>query len=183
MEFDLQPTLRGVTLTLRPLTEADRESLWQAASDPLIWALHPDPSRGTRPGFERYFEGLLEDGGSLAVVDNASGRVIGATRYYEWHREQREVVIGYTFLTREFWGGSANREMKRLLIEHAAPHADVIWFHVGKANLRSRRAMEKLGAVAAFEGPRPQHGEMIDFVYYRIEPARWQQALRVPDNQ
>jgi RimJ/RimL family protein N-acetyltransferase len=85
----------------------------------------------------------------------------------------REVAIGYTFLAREYWGGAANREMKRLMIEHSAPHADVIWFHVGKQNLRSRRAMEKIGAVAAFEGQRPQHGEMIDFIYYRIEPAHW----------
>lgn len=173
MEFDLQPTLRGAQLTLRPLTEADREPLWQAARDPLVWEVHPDPSRCTRPGFERYFNGLLQGCGSLAVVDNATGRIIGATRYYDWDPAQREVAIGYTFLTREFWGGGANREMKRLLIEHAARHAQAIWFHVGKGNVRSRRAMEKIGASAAFERQRPQNGEMVDFVYYRIEPACW----------
>ncbi len=59
------------------------------------------------------------------------------------------------------------------MIEHAAPHVDAIWFHVGKCNLRSRRAMDKIGAVAAFEGQRPQNGELVDFIYYRIEPARW----------
>jgi RimJ/RimL family protein N-acetyltransferase len=63
--------------------------------------------------------------------------------------------------------------MKRLMIEHAAPHADAVWFHVGKCNLRSRRAMDKIGGVAAFEGQRPQNGELVDFIYYRIEPARW----------
>jgi RimJ/RimL family protein N-acetyltransferase len=63
--------------------------------------------------------------------------------------------------------------MKRLLIEHAAPHADAVWFHVGKQNMRSRRAMEKIGAVAAFEAQRPQNGEMVDFIYYRIEPRAW----------
>lgn len=173
MEFDLQPTLRGARLTLRPLAAADREPLWLAARDPLIWEVHPDPTRCTQPGFSRYFSGLLEGGGSLAVIDNATGRVIGATRYYDWDPGKREVAIGYTFLIREFWGGDANREMKRLLIGHAAPFADVIWFHVGKGNVRSRRAMEKIGAVAAFEGQRPQNGEMVDFVYYRIEPARW----------
>jgi RimJ/RimL family protein N-acetyltransferase len=173
MDFDLQPTLRGEHLTLRPLLAADAEALWAVARDPLIWELHPDPSRCTLPGFRRYFSGLLQGGGSLAVVENATGRIIGATRYYDWEPVAREVAIGYTFLAREFWGGSANREMKRLLIEHAAPFADAIWFHVGKGNLRSRRAMEKIGAVAAFEGQRPQNGEMIDFVYYRIEPARW----------
>jgi RimJ/RimL family protein N-acetyltransferase len=155
---------------LRP---GDQEALWNAARDPLIWEMHPDQTRYHRAGFEHFFAGLLQPPGSLAVVDNASGQVIGATRFYDWEPAKREVAIGYTFLTRAHWGGTANREMKRLLIGHAAPHVDAIWFHVGKHNLRSRRAMEKIGAVAAFEGQRPQHGEMVDFVYYRIEPARW----------
>jgi len=176
MDFDLQPTLVGEHLTLRPLRPDDLEALWNAARDPLIWEQHPDQTRCHRAGFEQFFAGLLEHPGSLAVVDNASGGIIGVTRYYEWEQQQREVAIGYTFLTRAFWGGTANREMKRLLIEHAAPHVDAIWFHVGKHNLRSRRAMEKLGAVAAFEGQRPQHGEMVDFIYYRIEPARWRRG-------
>jgi N-acetyltransferase len=173
MEFDPQPTLVGETITLRPLRADDLEALWQAARDPLIWALHPDQTRYHRDGFERFFAGLLAPPGSLAVVDNASGRIIGATRYYDWEPAQREVAVGYTFITREFWGGNANREMKRLVIEHAAPHVDAIWFHVGKCNLRSCRAMEKIGAVAAFERQRPQNGEMVDFIYYRVDPARW----------
>jgi len=172
MEFDLQPTLTGESLILRPLRPDDLEALWAVARDPLLWAQHPDQTRHTREGFERFFAAALA-GGALAVVDRRSGRVIGSTRYYERDAQRREVAVGYTFLAREFWGGRANREMKRLLIEHAAPHADAIWFHVGSQNLRSRRAMEKLGAEAAFEGQRPQNGEMVDFIYYRIAPARW----------
>lgn len=41
--FDLQPTLIGSTITLRPLREADFDALHAAASDPLIWEQHPDP--------------------------------------------------------------------------------------------------------------------------------------------
>jgi N-acetyltransferase len=173
MEFDLQPTLTGEHLLLRPLRPEDREATWEVARDPLIWALHPDQTRYHRAGFEHFFAGLLSDSGSLAVVDNATGRIIGVSRYYEWEPQRREVAVGYTFLARAYWGGWANGEMKRLMIQHAAPHADAIWFHVGKGNLRSRRAMEKIGAVAAFEALRVQNGEMIDFVYYRIEPAGW----------
>lgn len=172
MDFDLQPLLRGEHLTLRPLGADDLEPLWQVARDPLLWAQHPDKTRCERQGFERFFAAALA-GRALAVTDNASGRVIGSTRYYEWQPEKREVAVGYTFLAREYWGGRANREMKRLLIAHAAPFVDAIWFHVGKHNLRSRRAMEKIGAEVVFEGLRPQHGEMIEFVYYRILPASW----------
>jgi RimJ/RimL family protein N-acetyltransferase len=172
MDFDLQPTLTGTRLLLRPLRPDDLEALWSVARDPLLWAQHPDQTRHTREGFERFFANAIA-GHALAVVDRGTGRIIGSTRYYEWQPALREVSIGYTFLERDHWGGSANREMKRLLIAHAAPHADAIWFHVGKQNMRSRRAMEKIGAVAAFEAQRPQNGEMVDFIYYRIEPRAW----------
>jgi N-acetyltransferase len=172
MDFDLQPTLTGEHLLLRPLVPGDVEALWEVARDPLVWEQHPDQTRHTRAGFERFFADALE-GGALAVVDRASGRVIGSTRFYEWDPVMREVAIGYTFLAREFWGGAGNREMKHLLIEHAAHHVHAIWFHVGRDNLRSRRAMEKIGGVAALEAQRMQNGEPIDFIYYRIEPVGW----------
>lgn len=170
--FDLRPVLRGPRLTLRPLCADDREALWAVARDPLLWAQHPDQTRHDRAGFERFFDDALS-GGALAVVDNATGRIIGSTRYYDWDPARREVAVGYTFLARDHWGGAANREMKRLLVEHAAPHVDTLWFHVGRNNLRSRRAMEKIGAEVAGEARRPLHGQLVDFVYYRIVPSRW----------
>jgi RimJ/RimL family protein N-acetyltransferase len=171
MEFDLQPVLQGERLLLRPLRADDREELWQVARDPAIWALHPDKTRCEPAGYERFFAAALDSGGALAVIDAASSRIIGSARYYDWDPAAREVAIGYTFIAREFWGGPTNRELKRLMIRHAARWADRIWFHVGKQNLRSRRAMEKIGAQAIFEGLRPQNGEMIDFVYYRVDAA------------
>jgi RimJ/RimL family protein N-acetyltransferase len=173
MEFDLQPVLRGEHLLLRPMLAADLEPLWEVARDPLVWQQHPDQTRHTRAGFELFFATALA-GQALIVADRATGRVMGSSRYYEWDPARREVAIGFTFLGREHWGGHANREMKRLLIHHAAPHVQSIWFHVGRHNLRSRRAMEKIGAVQAHEGQREQNGELIDFVYYRVEPAHWQ---------
>jgi N-acetyltransferase len=167
--FDAQPHLSGPTLTLRPLTEADLEPLWQVSSDPLIWELHPDPSRAERAGFERFFAGALASGGALLVTDNATGNAIGSSRYYEWDPAQREVAIGYTFLARSHWGGAANREMKRLMLDHAFRRADTVWFHVGSSNLRSQRAMEKIGARLAHEGQRPMNGRMIDYAYYRMD--------------
>jgi N-acetyltransferase len=176
IEFDLQPELREPTLTLRPLREGDQEPLWEVARDPLIWEQHPDKSRADRAGFLRFFQQALDSRGALVVLD-AGGKVIGSSRYYELDVVKREVAIGYTFLARSHWGGEANRKMKRLMIEHAAPAMDVIWFHVATTNLRSRRAMEKIGAVAAFVGPRPLNGETVDFIYYRIDACHWRPQL------
>jgi RimJ/RimL family protein N-acetyltransferase len=176
MEFDLQPQLHGERLILRPLQAGDREPLWEVARDPLLWAQHPDKTRFEPEGFARFFAGSLESGSALVVIDAASGQIIGSARYYDWDPELREVAIGYTFLARSAWGGAVNRELKQLMIGHAARWAERVWFHVGKHNLRSRRAMDKIGATAQFEGPRPLNGEMIPFIYYRIDTAGWRLA-------
>jgi RimJ/RimL family protein N-acetyltransferase len=170
-DFDPQPVLRGPSLLLRPLTEADREPLWQVARDPLIWEQHPDKTRSTPEGFARFFLSSLESRSALVVIDHRSGRMIGSSRYYDWEPQKRELAIGYTFLARDYWGGPANSEMKRLMIGHAAKWAGRIWFHVGSGNLRSRRAMEKLGARVMFEGQRPLNGAPVDFHYYALETA------------
>lgn len=171
MEFDPQPLLSGTQVTLRPMQAEDREALWEVARDPLLWAQHPDKTRCEPQGFARFFDASLASRSALAVIDVGSGRIIGSSRYYEWDPAAREVAIGYTFLARSAWGGAVNREMKELMIRHAAHWADRIWFHVWKDNLRSRRAMEKIGATAEREGPRAVNGVEVPFVYYRIDAA------------
>lgn len=143
---DWQPTLEGRLVRLRPLRPDDLEPLFAAAADPLIWAQHSERERHTRPVFERFFQGALDSGGGLVALDAASARVIGTTRFYDWNPRARSVVLGYTFLVRDLWGGPVNREMKRMLVDHALRWADSVWFHVSPGNMRSRRALEKLGA-------------------------------------
>lgn len=168
--FDLQPTLTGERLTLRPLAPADLEPLYAVASDPLIWVQHPEPSRHQRAVFEDFFAGALASAGALTVIERATGEVIGSSRYYEWDPDRREVAIGYTFLARRYWGGATNAEMKRLMLDHAFRFVRRVWFHVGRENLRSRRAMEKIGATLSHEGQRMgPGGVMLDYVYYVID--------------
>jgi RimJ/RimL family protein N-acetyltransferase len=70
-----------------------------------------------------------------------------SSRYHEHDAERREVEIGWTFLVRKHWGGHTNREIKRLMLHHAFTFVDTVVFLVGEQNLRSRRAMEKIGGV------------------------------------
>jgi len=53
MEFDLQPTLRGALLELRPLAADDFAALYEAANDPLIWEQHPEPTRWQKEIFSK----------------------------------------------------------------------------------------------------------------------------------
>jgi N-acetyltransferase len=146
VKFDLQPTLKGSLIELRPLTRADFDSLFAAASDPLIWEQHPESDRHQREVFQRYFDGAINSKGAFAIIDRKSGRIIGSSRYCNLNDRAGEVEVGWTFLERKYWGGKYNRELKSLMIEHAFRFVDRVLFIVGEHNLRSQKALEKIGA-------------------------------------
>ena len=162
--LDLQPTLTGTLLTLRPLREDDFPALFAVAADRLIWEQHPSWDRYKEEVFREFFRVAMESGGALVAIDNADGRIIGSSRYFGYDPEKREVEIGWTFLARAYWGGIYNGEMKKLMLEHAFEHVDRVVFIVGETNLRSRRAVEKIGGVLA--GSRPHAGEEDRVVYH-----------------
>ena len=146
MSLDLQPTLTGPRLLLRPLAAEDREALYAVARDPLVWAMHPAHDRHERAVFDPLFDDSLRSGGALLVVERGTGRAIGSSRYSFDFAEAGEVEIGWTFLARDHWGGATNRELKRLMLRHAFGSVETVMFRVGEANLRSRAALEKIDA-------------------------------------
>jgi RimJ/RimL family protein N-acetyltransferase len=145
--FDLQPHLRGELIELRPLAADDWDELFAVASDSVIWEQHPESDRYKEEVFKIFFREALESGGAFVVIDNKSQQVIGSTRFYGHDPEKSEVEIGWTFLARKYWGGRYNHEMKDLLLAHAFKFVENVIFLVGEHNLRSQRAMEKIGAI------------------------------------
>jgi RimJ/RimL family protein N-acetyltransferase len=149
MPFDLQPTLVGQLVTLRPLAPGDRDPLFAVAADPLIWEQHPDKTRCQSDGFDAFFQQALDSGGALLAMESESGRVIGSSRFYGYDEAADEVEIGWTFLARPYWGGRYNRDMKRLMLTHAFRYVGRVIFLIDPANHRSQRAVEKIGAIRA----------------------------------
>ena len=149
MPFDLQPVLSGDLIVLRPLHAEDYESLYAIAADPLIWAQHPASNRHESSVFQEFFRDALASGGALIALDRADGRVIGSSRYHGYDAVRSEVEIGWTFLARSHWGGRYNGEMKRLMLKHAFQYVERVIFLVGPHNVRSQRAVERIGAVRA----------------------------------
>ena len=152
----------------RPLRPDDFDSLYGAAADPLLWAQHPEPSRWREDVFRAYFEGHLASGGALTVLDRADGAVIGASRYANLDEERSEIEIGWTFLARPYWGGRHNADLKQAMLTHAFRTLRTIVFVVGEQNLRSRRAVEKLGA--------RQAGTRRGQILYELTEAEYAQA-------
>jgi N-acetyltransferase len=146
-DFDLQPTLEGRLLLLRPLRPEDFDNLCAVASDPLIWEQHPAKERAEAEGFRKFFQKALDTGGALVAIDRKDGRVIGTSRYHDLDERNREIEIGYTFLARSHWGTGHNREMKELMLRHAFAFVERVVFTVDPNNLRSQKAVEKIGAV------------------------------------
>jgi RimJ/RimL family protein N-acetyltransferase len=147
MSFELQPTLRGDLLELRPLAEDDFDALFAVASDPLIWEQHPASDRHEAEVFRAFFREAMSSGGALLATDARDGRVIGSSRFHGYDAARSEVEIGWSFLARACWGGRYNAEMKRLMLEHAFRFVDRVVLLIGPQNIRSQRAAEKIGAV------------------------------------
>jgi len=146
VDFDLQPTLTGDLMELRPLRPDDFDALFFAASDPLVWEQHPESDRYQREVFQKFFDGALESKGAFAIIERKSGRIVGSSRYCNLDSKNSEVEVGWTFLERQFWGGTYNRELKRLMLDHAFQFVNRVLFVVGEKNLRSQKALEKIGA-------------------------------------
>jgi RimJ/RimL family protein N-acetyltransferase len=145
--MDRQPVLEGERLMLRPLTEADWDALYGVASDRDLWAVHPSHDRWREPVFRAFFDDALAKRGALAIVDKASGAVIGSSRFQfcDRHEEDGALEIGWSFIAREYWGKGYNAEFKRLMLAHAFRHVDRVVFRVGADNVISRRAMANIG--------------------------------------
>lgn len=145
--FDLQPTLENEVIILRPLRREDFDDLYAVASDPLIWEQHPSKERSQREGFTRFFDEAMSTKAAFAIIDKKTNAIIGSTRYHVVSETVDAIEIGWTFLARNYWGGSYNRALKTLQISHAFKHVPHILFYIHESNFRSQKAVEKIGGV------------------------------------
>ena len=163
MSFDYQPVLKGDLVELRQLRSEHYDELYAIAADPLIWAQHQVKNRHEEGRFQVFFREALASGGALLAIDTETQRMIGSSRFHGYDKERSEVEIGWTFLDRSYWGGRYNGQMKELMLQHAFRFANCVVFLVGPQNLRSQRAVEKIGGVRVEPRPHPSGQEI--YVY------------------
>lgn len=163
MAFDRQPVLKGDLVELRPLRPEDHDELYAVAADPLIWVQHPVRNRHEPEVFQVFFREALNSGGALVAHDARTGLMIGSSRFHGLNEPRSEIEIGWTFLARSHWGGRYNGQMKELMLRHAFRFVSSVVFLVGPQNLRSQRAVEKIGGVRL--GSRPNEEGRDSYVY------------------
>lgn len=170
IKMDIQPMyLQNDLIQLVPLQENDFEELYQVASDALIWEQHPNKLRYQRPVFQNFFEGAIQSQGAFLIREATTKELIGSSRFYDYNVETNSILIGYTFLARKFWGNGYNKALKKLMMDYAFQYVDIIYFHIGANNIRSQKAIEKIGGIKIDEFEVEYYGEDSKLNYiYRI---------------
>lgn len=167
--MNLQPTdLKNNLVWLEPLEQGHFDELYLVASDLLIWEQHPNPDRYKLDAFTNYFKGAMESGGAFIIRDTLSGQALGSSRYCAYDAANKEIQIGYTFFARSCWGKSINKEVKTLMLNHAFNYVNTVAFYVGANNIRSQKAMERIGGIKIREEVVAYFGEP-DRLNFRYE--------------
>ncbi|CAM3514196.1 GNAT family protein [Paenibacillus lupini] len=184
MNFRNDLTLENHKVVLQPLQSRHVKELAQLLSDPRVWEL-TWRKNNTEQAIESALESALvsrAEGTQLpfAIIDRASGRLAGTTRLGDLDLSNRNVEIGWTWLSPEFWGRGINSACKLLLLQYCFEELGVIrvQFSASGKNVRSQRALEKIGAIR--EGVLRGHrldatdgGTLHDNVFYGILEKEW----------
>ncbi|SFX47572.1 GNAT family N-acetyltransferase [Marinospirillum alkaliphilum] len=182
MTFIQPVTLADRGIRLVPLDLEHEAGLGAAAADGELWRLRvtsvPEPDE-TRAYIEAALKGRDEGHRfAFAVLDDASGKVLGSTSYHDVLPAVKRVEIGYTWYARSVQRTHVNTTCKLLLLEHAF---DVLGCHVvgwrtDNFNFASQRAIERLGARK--DGVIRGHalrrdGTIRDTVMYSLHRGEW----------
>ena len=179
---NLEPVLIGKHVTLRPIQVEDAAALWSIAQHDAIWAYMPsrpfsiDDMTAMIAGFVQ--SAYLATAIPFAVVENATGAVVGSTQILDIVAAHKGAEIGWTWLTPRVWRSPINTDCKLLLLSHCFETMGLIRVQL-KTDLRNERsqaAIARLGAVR--EGVLRKHrilhdGYIRDSVYFSILDTEW----------
>jgi len=174
--------LEGLQVRLEPLARTHLEGLAAVGLDEELWRWIPTAVR-TREEMAVYIETALseqEHGASLpfAIVEKATGRTIGSTRYGNIDRTHHRMEIGWTWVAREWQRTAVNTEAKYLLLKHAFETLGCmrVELKTDSLNERSRAAILRIGARE--EGLFRNHiitasGRIRHTLYFSIIDSEW----------
>ena len=176
-------TLQGRLARLEPRRMGHAPELYEASRDPGLWTYKPVLQPASLTETEQLITSVLQNqqaGGCLpfAILSLERGCVVGETRYHSFMLQDYGLEIGWTWLTPSVQRTGVNTECKYLLLHHAFETMGAIrvQFRTHHLNIKSQRAIERLGAVR--EGVLRNHIIMPDgsyrhSVYYSIIQSEW----------
>ena len=173
--------LEGNKIKLVPLEKEHFYELLEIAKDEKIWEHMPIDWLGKKDLNEVLLEALsLRDAGQqypFVVIDKATNKVIGSTRFLKISQDFKNLEIGWTWYKPAYWGTGINKECKFLLLQYCFEVLGTIsaYFSTRDTNIRSQKAIENLGA--KYEGTLRNriisHGVKKNVVMYSIIDDEW----------
>ena len=148
MDMDIKNKLENKNFIIKQLKNNDFDLLYNIGKNKKIWEQHPENDRWKREKFKIFFNnGIQNIFGIYGIYDKSKNTLIGSTRYYSYSKKKKSIKIGFTFLIPEYWGTKTNLQIKTLMLGYAFNYVENIYFDIGKNNFRSRKAIEKIGAI------------------------------------
>ena len=185
MSFVQPLVMRHNGVRLEPLALSHEDGLRAAAADGELWKLRitsvPEPHE-TRAYIETALK-MREDGNrfAFAVVDDATGTVLGTTSYHDILPAVKRVEIGWTWYRKSVQRSHVNTIAKLLMMGHAFDQlgCNVVGWRTDNYNFASQRAIERLGAKK--DGVIRGHalrrdGTIRDTVMYSMRSGEWPEA-------
>ncbi|MFI8963389.1 GNAT family N-acetyltransferase [Streptomyces sp. NPDC053493] len=177
-DFSHKPTLVGERVTLRPVTEDDVPALLPMFEDPEIARLTGGHSRFDEPALRRWYgsRAVQADRLDLAVVERATGRVVGEAVLNEWDPDNESCAFRICFSPAGI-GRGLGTEATRLIVGHAFEGLGLyrVWLEVYAFNPRARRAYEKAGfrTEGVLRGALRWEGERVDATVMAMLAPEW----------
>ena len=174
--------LSGDIVELHPLGKAHFAELDALAKEPRIWEFYT-VNGGNTESLTKSLQGGLDDREKgtqypFVIYHKADGKLIGSTRFIDIQPLHNKLEIGWTWLHPDYWASAVNFECKLLLLQYAFETLGVyrVQFKVDVLNMRSRKAVEKIGGVA--EGVLRhdmvrENGTKRNSVYFSIIDTEW----------
>lgn len=144
--------MEGNLVRLRQLTLEDAQPIWEEiGDDPETWRwVGTAPMPKTSDDLKNELARRLDRPNTefFAIIDQATGSIIGSTAFLDIRKLDCHFEIGGTFIAPRFRGGNRNVEMKYLMLTEAFENREAVrvTLRANEKNLVSRRAMEKIGA-------------------------------------
>ncbi|MEU2283161.1 GNAT family protein [Streptomyces sp. NPDC013178] len=179
MDFSVKPVLTGENTVLRPFTEADADVMWEIIGDPEVVRFTFPPNSELTPERLRAWYGSRAgqpDRLDLAVVDRATGELVGEVVLYEWDRDARSCTFR-TLIGPGGRGRGLGTEATRLIVGHGFEQLGLqrIQLELYGDNDRARHVYEKVGFVV--EGVRREaafrEGKWVDEVLMAVLDREW----------
>lgn len=187
-KFIAPSRLEGKRVLLVPLELSHASELWETAQDETIWTHYTFRQMKTNERFLTFINDCINlmDAGkefTFTAIDKTTGKMTGCTSFLDIQPPSRSLEIGRTWISPLLQGTGFNAECKYHLLSYCFEKLELIrvFFKTDSNNIRSQKALEKIGAKR--EGILRNHmiredGTFRHSVYYSIIENEWQETKK-----